>query len=68
MRTEFHVGQVVNLRRVANPPAAPVNNRRADCQSAPQLSARGASLMFRYFLLIVIFSSFFMLRAEPMPG
>src|SRR5678810_700189 len=53
MRTEFHVGQVVNLRRVANPPAAPVNNRRADYQSAPQLSARGASLMFRYFLLIV---------------
>ena len=30
------VGQVGNLRRVANPPVAPVNNRRAACQAAPQ--------------------------------
>ena len=33
------VGQVANLRRVANPPLAPVNNRRAACQAAPQVNS-----------------------------
>ena len=32
------VGQVGNLRRVGNPPVAPVDNRRAACQAAPQTS------------------------------
>src|SRR6476660_9351389 len=56
------VGQIANLRRVANPPAAPVNHRRADCQSAPQLSSRGTLTMLRYFLLIA--NLLFALHAE----
>jgi hypothetical protein len=32
------VGQVGNLQRVGNPPVAPVTNRRAACQAAPQSS------------------------------
>jgi hypothetical protein len=37
------VGQVVNLRRVGNPPRAPVNNRRAGCHAALQVAR-----MFRF--------------------
>src|ERR1700722_20286711 len=41
-RGRWLVGQVGNLRRVGNPPAAtgrpaPVDNRRAGCHSAPQI-------------------------------
>src|ERR1035437_6359230 len=32
----FHGGQAGSLRRVGNPPVAPVHNRRAACQAAPQ--------------------------------
>src|SRR5450759_3288226 len=32
----FRVGQAGSLRRVGNPPVAPVHNRRAACQAAPQ--------------------------------
>src|ERR1017187_5807871 len=39
----FYVGQDGILRRVGNPPGAPVGNRRAACQAAPQSKQPGRS-------------------------
>src|ERR1035438_2070588 len=57
----FHGGQVGNLRRVGNPPAAPVANRRAACQAVgdervaltdrDENSARTRLFVFRYLAL-----------------
>ena len=44
------VGQDGILRRVANPPVAPVGNRRAACQAAPQRNTF-SGLHLRYFAL-----------------